>query len=130
MQLGIAENTIFTFTSDNGPEMLPGHNGWSCPWRGSYFTGLEGSLRVLFIIRWPGKVKPGTVSNEIVHEIDIFSTFANLVGGSVPTDRVIESVDQPPSTWVSRSSPIVTPSWSTSATTSSGSVPQLEDDVQ
>ena len=35
-ELGVADNTIFIFTADNGPEMLPGHNGWGGPWRGSY----------------------------------------------------------------------------------------------
>jgi arylsulfatase len=93
-ELGIAENTIFIFTSDNGPEMLPGHNGWSGPWRGSYFTGLEGSLRVPFIMRWPGKVVAGRVSNEIVHEMDLYRTFAGAAGGKVPDNRVIDSVDQ------------------------------------
>jgi arylsulfatase len=92
--LGIADNTIFIFTSDNGPEMLPGHNGWSGPWRGSYFTGLEGSLRVPFIMRWPKKVPAGRVSNEIVHEMDLYPSFANIVGGSIPDDRVIDGVDQ------------------------------------
>jgi arylsulfatase len=93
-KLGIAENTIFIFTSDNGPEMLPGHQGWSGPWRGSYFTALEGSLRVPFIIRWPGKVASGRVSNEIVHEMDLFATFAKLSGGSIPADRQVDSIDQ------------------------------------
>ncbi len=93
-ELGIADNTIFIFTADNGPEMLPGHNGWSGPWRGSYFTGLEGSLRVPFIMRWPGKVPAGRVSNEIVHEMDLYATFANAAGGKVPDDRVIDSDDQ------------------------------------
>jgi arylsulfatase len=92
--LGIADNTIFIFTADNGPEMLPGHNGWSGPWRGSYFTGLEGSLRVPFIMRWPGKVPAGLVSNEIVHEMDLFPTLANIIGGTVPDDREIDGVDQ------------------------------------
>lgn len=92
--LGIADDTIFIFTSDNGPEMLPGHQGWSGPWRGSYFTGLEGSLRVPFIIRWPGKVSAGTVSNEIVHALDLYATLAKWTGAKVPTDRVIDSVDQ------------------------------------
>jgi arylsulfatase len=92
--LGISDNTIFVFTSDNGPEMLPGHNGWGGPWRGSYFTGLEGSLRVPFIMRWPGKVQAGSVSNEIVHALDMFATFANVAGGDVPDDRVIDSIDQ------------------------------------
>jgi arylsulfatase len=92
--LDIRDNTIFVFTSDNGPEMLPGHNGWSGPWRGSYFTGLEGSLRVPFIIRWPGRIEAGRVSNEIVHALDMFTTFANIAGGDVPDDRVIDSIDQ------------------------------------
>jgi arylsulfatase len=92
--LGIADDTIFIFTSDNGPEMLPGHNGWSGPWRGSYFSGLEGSLRVPFIMRWPGKVPASTVSNEIVHEMDLFPTIAKIVGGKVPDDRIIDGVDQ------------------------------------
>jgi arylsulfatase A-like enzyme len=93
-ELGIADNTIFIFTSDNGPEMLPGHNGWGGPWRGSYFTGLEGSLRVPFIMRWPGRVPAGAVSNEIVHAMDLYATFANMAGGSVPDDRVMDSIDQ------------------------------------
>jgi len=93
-QLGIANNTIFIFTSDNGPEMLPGHSGWGGPWRGSYFTGLEGSLRVPFIMRWPNKVPAGMISNEIVHSMDLYPTFANIVGGTIPSDRVIDGVDQ------------------------------------
>jgi arylsulfatase len=93
-ELGIADNTIFIFTSDNGPEMLPGHSGWGGPWRGSYFTGLEGSLRVPFIMRWPGRVPAGAVSNEIVHAMDLYATFANMAGGSVPDDRVMDSIDQ------------------------------------
>ena len=95
-KLGIKDNTIFIFTSDNGPEMLEPWNGWSGPWRGTYFTGLEGSLRVPFIIRWPGKIPPGGVSNEIVHEMDLFTTIAAMVDGRVPTDRAIDGVDQSP----------------------------------
>ena len=93
-ELGIADNTIFIFTADNGPEMTSGAQGWGGPWRGSYFTGLEGSLRVPFIARWPNRIPAGAVSNEIVHEMDLFATFANLVGGRVPDDRMIDSIDQ------------------------------------
>jgi arylsulfatase len=93
-KLKAADNTIFIFTSDNGPEMLPEHHGWSGPWSGSYFTAKEGSLRVPFIMRWPGKVPAGRVSNEIVHQIDLFTTLAGLVGGKVPADRQIDGVDQ------------------------------------
>ena len=93
-KLGVRENTIFIFTSDNGPEMIEPWNGWGGPWRGTYFTALEGSLRVPFIIRWPGEVPAGRVSNEIVHEMDLFTTVAAIVGGKVPTDRAIDGVDQ------------------------------------
>jgi arylsulfatase len=93
-ELGIEEETIFIFTADNGPEGVIPHQGFAGPWRGSYFTGLEGSLRVPFLIRWPGNVPAGVTSNEIVHEMDLFATFAEIAGGDVPDDRVIDSVDQ------------------------------------
>lgn len=93
-ELGIVDNTIFIFTSDNGPDALVPYHGFSGPWRGSYFTGYEGSLRVPFIIRWQGKVPAGIVSNEIVHEMDLFPTFAQIAEGKVPSDRIIDGVDQ------------------------------------
>jgi arylsulfatase len=93
-RLGIKDNTIFIFTSDNGPEMLNPWTGWGGPWRGTYFTGLEASLRVPFIVRWPGRIPAGRVSNEIVHEVDLFTTVAAIVGGKVPTDSAIDGVDQ------------------------------------
>jgi arylsulfatase A-like enzyme len=55
---------------------------------------MEGSLRVPFIIRWPGKVPAGRMSNEIVHEVDTFTTFAKIAGAAVPQDRAIDGVDQ------------------------------------
>ena len=103
-ELGIADNTIFIFTADNGPEALPeGTNtaaidypipGTAGPWRGTLFTGFEGSLRVPFAARWPGKIPAGSVSDEIVHAMDLFPTFARIAGGKVPDDRVIDGVDQ------------------------------------
>ena len=54
----------------------------------------EASLRVPFIIRWSGKVPAGAVNNEIVREIDLFPTFARLAGGKIPTDRIIDGIDQ------------------------------------
>ena len=95
-KLGVKDNTIFIFTSDNGPEMIEPWNGWAGPWRGTYFTALEGSLRVPFIVRWPGKIPAGRVSNEIVHETDVFTTLAGMVGGKVPADRAIDGLDQSP----------------------------------
>jgi arylsulfatase A-like enzyme len=55
---------------------------------------MEGSLRTPFIIRWPGRVPAGRVSNEIVHEVDTFTTFAKIAGAAVPQDRAIDGVDQ------------------------------------
>jgi arylsulfatase A-like enzyme len=93
-KLGIRDNTIFIFTSDNGPEFSAGYHGFGGPWHGTYFTAWEASLRVPFIIRWPGKVPVGTVNNEIVHEMDLFPTVARIADGKVPKDRVIDGVDQ------------------------------------
>jgi len=103
-ELGISDNTLFIFTADNGPEAFPeGTNtgtvdtpspGTAGPWRGTLFTGFEGSLRVPFAARWPGKIPAGSVSDEIVHEMDLFTTFAKIAGGKVPDDRVIDGVDQ------------------------------------
>lgn len=102
-KLGIADNTIFIFTADNGPEALnsgstsltveTAQNGTAGPWRGTLFTGFEGALRVPFVMRWPGKIKPGSVSDEIVHAMDIYPTLAKIVGGKVPTDRVIDGIE-------------------------------------
>ena len=101
--LGVAENTIFIFTADNGPEALSAGetsltvetsiHGSAGPWRSTLFTGYEGALRVPFAVRWPGKIAAGGVSDEIVHEMDLFPTIAQLAGGNVPDDRVIDGID-------------------------------------
>jgi len=101
--LGIAKNTIFIFTADNGPEALEAGStsltvetavhGSAGPWRGTLFTGFEGALRVPFVIRWPGKIAAGSASDEIVHAMDLFPTFAKVAGGKVPDDRPIDGID-------------------------------------
>jgi arylsulfatase A-like enzyme len=55
---------------------------------------MEGSLRVPFIARWPGWIPAGSVSNEILHQIDLLPTLAAISGAAVPTDRAIDGVDQ------------------------------------
>jgi len=91
---GIGDNTIVIFTSDNGPEYIRPWDGWAGPWRGQYFTALEGGIRAPFLIRWPGKIAAERVSNEIVHGVDMFATLARIGGAKVPTDRPFDSVDQ------------------------------------
>jgi len=93
-ELGIRDDTIVIWTSDNGPEELPPFHGTSGFWRGHYFTALEGSLRTSFLIRWPGKIEAGRVSNEMVHMVDMLPTLAAVGGGEVPSDRLIDGVDQ------------------------------------
>jgi len=93
-ELGIRDNTIIIFTSDNGPEEVEDYRGTSGYWRGNYFTALEGSLRAPFIISWPKKVSKGRVSNEMVHMTDILPTFSKIAGYNVPTDRIIDGIDQ------------------------------------
>ena len=93
-QAGIEDNTLVVFASENGPEATNPWQGDSGPWRGTYFTAMEASLRAPFIIRWPGKVPAGRVNNEIVHIVDMYTTLAHAGGAEVPKDRAIDGVDQ------------------------------------
>jgi len=92
--LELKDNTIFIFTSDNGREGIKRSFGFTGPWRGTMFSPYEGSLRVPFLVRYPDKIPSQQVSNDIVHQIDIFPTLANLAGGTIPKDRVLDGVDQ------------------------------------
>ena len=93
-KLKIRDNTVVIWCSDNGPEYFYPWHGTAGPWRGNYFTAWEGSLRAPFLIRWPGKVAAGSVSNEIVHVVDLLPTLGKIAGYKVPDDRIIDGVDQ------------------------------------
>jgi arylsulfatase len=93
-ELGVADNTVVVFSGDNGPEEVELWRGTAGYWEGSYFTGMEGSLRTPCLIRYPGVVPAGQVSNEIVHITDIFPTLLGWAGAEVPNDRIIDGVDQ------------------------------------
>ncbi len=95
-ELAIAENTVVIVTSDNGAEDVLPWRGWTGPWGGSYFTAMEGSLRVPCIVRWPGQIPAGAVSNEICHAVDLFTTMASLAGAPIPDDRPIDGIDLVP----------------------------------
>ena len=92
--LGISKNTLFIFGSDNGPEFRKPWRGTAGMWRGTYHTSMEGSLRVPFMMRWPGQIAPGRISNEMVHITDLYTTLAKIAGAEVPKDRPIDGVDQ------------------------------------
>jgi arylsulfatase len=82
------------FGSDNGPEFRRPWRGTAGPWTGTYHTSMEGALRVPFMARWPGRIAPGGVTNEIVHITDLYTTLARVAGAEVPRDRPIDGVDQ------------------------------------
>lgn len=92
--LGVDDNTIVVFSGDNGPEELLPWRGTAGYFDGSYFTGMEGSLRTPAIVRYPQHVPQNQVSNEIVHVTDMFNTLLLWAGLQVPNDRVIDGVDQ------------------------------------
>jgi arylsulfatase len=93
-QLGVDDRTIVVFSGDNGPEEAAPWRGTAGYFEGSYFTGMEGSLRTPALVRYPGHVPAGQTSNEIVHITDMFTTLLLWVGLEVPKDRVIDGVDQ------------------------------------
>ncbi len=88
-RLGLDDNTLVIFTSDNGPwfEGSPG------PFRDRKGSSWEGGQRVPFIARWPGVIPAGVVSNEPAMNIDLFPTLVNLAGGELPGDREIDGRD-------------------------------------
>jgi len=92
--LGIGKDTVVFFGSDNGPEFRRPWRGTAGIWRGTYHTSMEGSLRVPFMVRWPGQIPTGRVTNEIVHITDLFTTIARIAGAEIPGDRPIDGVDQ------------------------------------
>ena len=92
--LKLSNNTIVIFTSDNGREGVPRSFGFTGPWRSGMFSPYEGSLRVPFIVKWPGKIPKGRVSNQMVHQLDVFPTIAQFAGATLPVDRTIDGIDQ------------------------------------
>ncbi|MET0527993.1 MAG: arylsulfatase [Microvirga sp.] len=93
-ELGVEDNTIVVFSGDNGPEEVELWRGHSGFFEGSYFTGMEGSLRTPCLIRYPGKVPAGRQSNDVVHITDMYPTLIGWAGAATPQDRVIDGVDQ------------------------------------
>ncbi len=93
-ELHLAEDTIVVFAGDNGPEEQLLWRGTSGVFEGSYFSSSEGGLRTPCLIRWPGIVAPDRVSNEMVHQVDMFTTLLAWAGLGVPSDRAIDGIDQ------------------------------------
>jgi arylsulfatase len=98
-ELNIADNTLVVAMADNGPmshNPPPGIGMAETIFRGGKGDFLEGGVRVPAMAWWPGVIRPGQQVGDIIHEVDLFTTFANLAGATqyIPTDRVIDGVDQ------------------------------------
>jgi len=78
--LGVSENTIVVYTSDNGAEMMTWPDGGSTPYRGEKATNWEGGYRVPTLIRWPGVVKPSTIYTDFFAHEDFLPTLAAAAG--------------------------------------------------
>ena len=72
--MGIADNTIVVYTTDNGPHMNTWPDGAMSPFRSEKNTNWEGAFRVPAMVRWPGHIKPGTVTNELMGHLDWMPT--------------------------------------------------------
>jgi arylsulfatase len=92
-QLGIADNTIVMYSTDNGPENDTWPDGATTPFRSQKDTNWEGGWRVPAFIRWPGKIKAGTVLNGIVSHIDMFPTLLAAAGDTDVTQRLLKGTN-------------------------------------
>jgi arylsulfatase A-like enzyme len=105
-RLNLARNTLVIFTSDNGPviddgykddavEKLGSHRPTG-PYRGGKYSNFEGGTRVPLIVRWPGRVTPGTSSAALVSQVDLLASFATLTGQRLGSTNAPDSVDMMP----------------------------------
>ena len=79
--MGQLDNTIIIWTADNGAETQTYPDGGITPFKGDKLTTWEGGMRVPMLIRWPGHIKPGTVTNQIISLLDFMPTLADIAGG-------------------------------------------------
>jgi len=91
-RLGLDENTIVLFTSDNGSE-ASGRGGSNAPLRGTKGTTWEGGQRLPLIVRWPGVAPAGETCGEMATSMDLLPTLAGLAGTAAPDDRIIDGKD-------------------------------------
>jgi len=102
-ELSVTDNTLVIFSSDNGPETTSvinmrqdhDHDG-ARPWRGMKRDQWEAGHRVPFIARWPGRIRPGTTTDQITNLTDIMATCAAIVGTDLPNDAAEDSYNMLP----------------------------------
>jgi arylsulfatase A-like enzyme len=89
-ELGIADNTIVHYSTDNGPHMNTWPDAAWSPFRGEKNTNWEGGWRVPSAVRWPGKIEAGSVSNEIMHHMDWLPTYLAAAGTDDIKERLMD----------------------------------------
>ncbi len=97
-ELGIAENTLVLFTSDNGGLAYEADGGWResqsiYPLKGHKSLEFEGGSRVPLIVRWPGHIPEGSLSHELVSGIDLYPTLLSIAGAKVPDGQILDGID-------------------------------------
>jgi arylsulfatase A-like enzyme len=89
-ELGIADNTVVFYSTDNGPHYNTWPDAAATPFRGEKNTNWEGGWRVPSMVRWPGRIKPGQWNNEIVHHMDWLPTFLAAAGEPDVKDKLLK----------------------------------------
>tara|TARA_Y100000758_G_scaffold295498_1_gene253551 strand:+ start:1 stop:1053 length:1053 start_codon:yes stop_codon:yes gene_type:complete len=88
--LGIADNTLVFYSTDNGPHMNSWPDAAMTPFRGEKNTNWEGGWRVPAMVRWPGHIKEGVISNDIMHHMDWLPTFLAIAGNENITQELLD----------------------------------------
>ncbi len=91
-ELDIADNTFVFYSTDNGPHMNSWPDAGMTPFRGEKNTNWEGGWRVPAMVRWPGNIEPGSISNEIMHHMDWLPTFLAMAGVDDIKEQLLEGV--------------------------------------
>jgi arylsulfatase len=89
-ELGIADNTIVMYSTDNGAEVMSWPDGGTTPFRGEKGTTWEGGFRVPMMVRWPGKIEPGTIINDIFSHEDWMPTLLAAAGEPDVKEKLLE----------------------------------------
>ena len=92
-ELGIANDTLVLYSTDNGPHMNSWPDAAMTPFRNEKNSNWEGAFRVPAAVRWPGKIKPGTVANDIVSGLDWLPTLCAVAGDATVKEKLLEGVD-------------------------------------
>lgn len=89
-ELGVADNTVVMYSTDNGAETFSWPDGGTTPFRGEKNENWEGGFRVPLLLKWPGVIEPGQVSNEIISHMDWMPTFMSALGDTTLKEDLLD----------------------------------------